>query len=817
MKRAQFYSGVFLLTFATLMLEILETRLLSVMSWYHLAFFVISAGMFGMTGGAVFVYFRGQRYTPATLASDLKWYTSAFAVSSVLSLAMQVTIAPAMVASAAMAISFVELAIIISIPFFFSGAAVSLALTRSPFSIGKVYAADLMGAALGCLGVLGLLELVDGPSAIILTGAISAAAAMMFGSSAKAPGEERSRIAGGLLMRPGLIVVALAILGIANASTTHGIQPIVVKDKAESRRGEGRYTYEKWNSFSRVVAFQSRGGFPGLWGPSPTLPKDLDVQQIWLNIDGLAGTAMYPYKGGADEAQFLKWDVPNLVYRIRNTGARAAIIGVGGGRDILSAWIHGVRDVTGVELNPTFIRLLTRHPYFSEYAGLARLPGVHLHVDEARSWFARTSERFDTIEMSMIDTFAASGAGAFTLSENGLYTLEGWKTFMGRLTPTGMFTVSRWYAPDNLNETGRAVSLATASLLELGVTEPRKHMFMASTGHIATIIVSRAPFTAEELRTLTDACNEAQYKILMSPEMLPNSDLLAGIVSVRSAGELQARTSGLDLDLTPPTDNRPFFFNMLPLTKAHHAFKFLGRNGLLAGNIFATLVLVGILLITVTLVSVTILVPAARSVGEVGRSLIVGGTSYFSLIGLGFMLVEIALLQRMSVYLGHPVWSLSVVLFSLILTTGMGSWISDRLQAENKTAVMIWILSLFAYLSFMAFGMPGILERFDASRMVTRALVVFALITPSGLLMGFGFPIGMRLVEARDSRPTPWFWGVNGAAGVLASTLAIAISLSFGIRVTFLVGAACYLALIPAIAMLRSTPLSKVPSVRATS
>ena len=166
------------------------------------------------------------------------------------------------------------------------------------------------------------------------------------------------------------------------------------------------------------------------------------------------------------ELDFLRYDVTNLAYRIRNRG-RSAVIGVGGGRDMLSAHLFGFEDVTGVELNPIFIDWLTYR--FRNYNHLADVPGTRFFVDEARSWFARTTERFDLIEMSLIDTWAATGAGAFSLSENGLYTVQGWQHFLEALTPHGVFTVSRWYDPRNIAETGRLLSLAIAALRRRGV------------------------------------------------------------------------------------------------------------------------------------------------------------------------------------------------------------------------------------------------------------------------------------------------------------------------------------------------------------
>jgi hypothetical protein len=245
---------------------------------------------------------------------------------------------------------------------------------------------------------------------------------------------------------------------------------------------------------------------------------------------------------------------------------------VGGGRDLLSAHLFGFQDITGVELNPIFVDLLSR--VFRSYNHLADLQGMRLFVDEARSWFARSPDHFDSIQMSLIDTFAATGAGAFSLSENGLYTLQGWRTFFDHLTPSGTFTVSRWYSPYNPGaddrrffsfgaETGRLLSLAMATLMDEHISSPREHIFLAATENLATLIIARAPFTPEELATLTATANRLHFTILVSPQTQPTSPILAEIMGATTPQRLNEAVAKYPLDLSAPTDDRPFFFNQL--------------------------------------------------------------------------------------------------------------------------------------------------------------------------------------------------------------------------------------------------------------
>jgi hypothetical protein len=224
-----------------------------------------------------------------------------------------------------------------------------------------------------------------------------------------------------------------------------------------------------------------------MFGVSPHLPHST-IEQRALNIDGGAGTALYRFNGNLESLGFLRYDVTNLAYAMPKLKT-GAVIGVGGGRDVPSQRLFGMREVTGVEINSIIIDVLKRH--FSDYTAIATLDGVAFEVDEARSWFARTRQTFDVIQMSLIDTWAATGAGAFTLTENGLYTVEAWQRFLGRLNSGGLFTVSRWYAPGEMNQTGRLVSLAVATLLANGDAEPRRHLFLAAAGNVATLIVAK--------------------------------------------------------------------------------------------------------------------------------------------------------------------------------------------------------------------------------------------------------------------------------------------------------------------------------------
>jgi hypothetical protein len=252
--------------------------------------------------------------------------------------------------------------------------------------------------------------------------------------------------------------------------------------------------------------------------------------------------------------------------------------------------------------------------------------------------------------------------------------------------------VSRWYAPGEVNETGRLVSLAVATLLANGDAEPRRHLFLAAAGNVATLIVTKSPLSVAALAALKDAAKGYEFTVLLSPDTAAPSAMLEKIVSAPDRHALDQATAGFYLDLTPPTDARPFFFNQLGFAKIFdpHVFSHFTHTGVFAGNLIATLTLAMLVVISIALVAATIIVPLRPTVKEAGWQLAVGGTGYFALIGVGFMMVEIALLQRMSVFLGHPVYALSVVLFSLILWAGFGSMASERVRLDGAGKLVAW-------------------------------------------------------------------------------------------------------------------------------
>ena len=328
-------------------------------------------------------------------------------------------------------------------------------------------------------------------------------------------------------------------------------------------------------------------------------------------------------------------------------------------------------------------------------------------------------------------------------------------------------------------------------------------------------MLSKTPFSAEKLGVLEKATGDLGFDILLAPDHPPETQLLRSITESRDIATLNRAANADYLDLTVPTDNRPFFFNQLrfmdiPEVTQRALDRTLG-GGVRRGNLIASAVLILILFISIIAVIMTILVPLRGAARKCPRQLVIVGSLYFSLIGMGFMLAEIALLERFSIYLGHPIYSLGVCLFSLILASGLGSLTSDWFKLDARPRILVWGGIVVTYLMVMALFLPIVFDATTAQERDVRIVISLLVIMPLGFLLGFAFPTGMRLVEAIDRQPTPWFWGINGATGVLASVLGVIFGMSMGINVTLTISAVCYLLLIPtSFALLRFAHAKKI-------
>ena len=779
------YAGLGLVTLATIMYEIALTRIFSVTMWYHFAFVAVSVAMFGMTVGALVVYLRPDRFPAERTGHDMGLSALLFGVAIVLSLLTQLAVPFAPGTSLLGLYTVVFTYVIVATPFVFGGICVTLALTRFPRQLATLYGVDLLGAAAGCVLVILALDATDGPTTVVATALIACAAAAVF-------------LAGAGAVR--LRVVALAATIVLAAFVSVNSLRIVEQAsllRIEWVKGthEPRPLFEKWNSFSRVSVFgdpnqESRATG---WGLSSTYSPTRGVRQLSILIDAAAGTALTGLDGRPQDLEHLKYDVTNAPHWLRRN-ARVLVVGVGGGRDVLSALAFEQREVVGVELNEAILDILNGH--FGDFSGhLDRDPRVKFVNDEARSYIARQDQRFDILQISLIDTWAATGAGAFVLSEHSLYTTEAWALFLDRLTPRGLLSVSRFYFDARPDEMYRVTSLAVAALARRGVSRPREHMIIVrhATGAdgrraplgVATLLVSPTPLSDRDVQVVEQIAGRLQFDVVLSPRHAATP----AFETIASGGDLAAFYARFPVNVAPPTDDSPFFFHTLRLRDVFDGALWRAGLGGDSSNVQAVWVL-GVLLLTVLgLTTLCIVVPLVLTTD---RRALAGTTPlflFFAGIGFGFMLVEVSQMQRLIVFLGHPTYGLSVVLFAMLASSGLGSLAAGRLGGV-RAAVPLTTL-VIALILFGA-ATPWAIRGFEGATTPARIAIAIGLLFPIGLFMGMAFPLGMRAATLGAPALAPWLWGVNGATSVCASVVAVAISLHWGNAASFWTGVACY-------------------------
>lgn len=769
---------IFLASSFTLALQIAITRILSVVIGYQLAFFCISLAMLGMTVGSVYIYINNDKFFSDSDRNFSKSF-SYFGISILVCLLIlgRIKIAQDTI-TLIFHLSIVSLSIVI--PFFFSGIIVSGLLTKPNISVGKMYFFDLLGAALSCLLVLLSLNLFSVPTFILLLAVLSSITAFLFYSKLSSKEKKIS-----------LSIFALAIVSFLSSLTP--LSPFYLRYVKGLKIERNKVAIEKWNSFSHISMMKpgQMPGVPGpMWGPSSKFPTNLKDGTIYhFFIDGEAGTGIVEYKSLKD-LEYLRYDVVNIAHRISEKN-QACIIGVGSGRDIHSAFLYDYKKILAVEINPIFINILKNENL--DIAKIANDPRVSLQVDDGRAFYSNAKNlKCDLLMMSLIDTWASTGAGAMTLTENNLYTSEAWKIFLSRLSPNGIFTVSRWYNPNHPEETGKTFTLAASALYNNSNEPVGKNIIILGTDILSTILVKNQPFSEVELEEIKREAELLGFKILYMHGDSNSLEIFQKIGNTTDENSLRANLSNITINLEPTKDENPYFFNLIGVNSLSELITLMGRSsGVVSGNLKAMFLLLILLTILILFSGFLILLPLFLHAKEKPNFLSI---FYFFGIGAGFILFEIGLIQRISLILGRPEYALGVVLAGIIFSLGIGSLLSAFFSDLHLIKSKIFIglsFSLFLII-FYSTGISAFTNYLMELSLFFRILITLLLILPIGILLGFGFPLGMRLIAVKFPNSTPWLWAINGIAGVTFSVVAVMISMYAGISYTFYSSAFIY-------------------------
>lgn len=802
------YAGFLLTTCSMLLVQQFLTRAFSIQFNSGLAFLAISTTFLGLGSAGVALAAFPRWFDATRIARMLPWLAVAYAASLVVGFASEVFVDREMQAavqgqeSLASQVQRVMAGSLFLLPsMFLVGLVIALVLRANSDRVGKLYGADLAGGGVGCLLVLPLMDLVGGDQGIFAIGAIAALGAFLL---AHAHGGTGSRRAAAAL----LVVVCAAPFANADLSLVDlrshrtvlgGVDDWVLDDVELGR---------DWNAVSRLGFFPTKGD-----------------GQVYVRIDSSCQTTI-PSKDPQRTKEYVARTNFERLPFVLDRHRRCLEIGAGGGRGMLLAKELGAERVTGVEINPGIVEAaLGRFPGYG-MDDIVRDPRYALRTGEGRSYVRGTDERYDSLTITFIQTGVASGSAAFALSEANLFTVEAFVEFLGKLEPDGVFYVYRHGGVECL----RLVSMVRESLARMSVPDWRSHLYIARNAlNECMVLVGRSPLRADEIAKLDAACAELSLEVIFAPGSTRGSmgenGFCAEVASMRSQGRLSMRDavaawkrtahekgkepieaayirsedpdrfrSDFLVDIDAPTDDRPyFFFTGLNRLADFGLYLDPAGTGLLGGTVVMLFWMgCGFAALIAALIVLPLLLRRRDAQGAARRG---GATvvAYFSALGVGYIAVQISFIQRFTMFLGHPVYAVSVVLLAFLLSSGAGSFCSDRLFGSGKLGFGRLAVGLAALLLLYNAVLPPLFASSALAWPIAAKIALsVALIGVLAFPMGMFFPQGIRLVERISADHVPWAWGANSAASVIGSIAALILAIHTGFAAVAVVGGLVY-------------------------
>ena len=792
-------AGLLLISAAALCFQINLTRLFSVSQFYHFAFMVVSIALLGMGASGTFLAIRKVR--PGEIEEKTFPWLAIGSGASMLGAYVLVNRLP--FDSYSIFVQPVQILILLlhyaalAMPFFFTGMMVSMLLRKYSAASGEVYGVNLIGSALGCLLAVTIPTWVGGEGIVAISAAIAAVAGLCFiiGYRGVLP---RVKAGTGTLVKSTLLPTALtALLGIASILLTLQIQrgrtpPFFqihispykpISYALQPPQAEVLSTH--WNSISKVEVVRSPSlhSVPGLsYRYLEPLPR-IDA----LFVDGGNLSAIPSPDADLDFAHHLP---AAIAYQLQPDAA-VLILEPRGGMDILVALALGGQQVTAVEGNPLIVEASSE---------IYTQPGVTWVPASGRSYLRGAAERYDIIHLPLTDSYQPVGSGAYSLGEDYRYTLEAFNDMIAGLKPDGLVVMTRWLQ-ETPSEWLRTFTLAVTALEQQGY-DPQTQIVALRGFNTGTLLIKNSPFTPAEMDAMRQFASDKAFDLVFAPSLeeweLNRYNILPEPIYHQTFTEFLGSNPRSDFyqahpyGVQPPTDDNPFFSHYFRWSQMGEILRTLGITWQPFGGA-GYLVIIVIFLLALFLSGVMILLPVAFLKREGPRPGVKGVPFYFGMIGLGFMLVEIPLIQRFILYLDQPAYALAAILFCILLFSGLGSRYGSR-----KIRLSHALMSLIGLLVVYVFLLPGLLQATLGLHLLIRFATTVVLLAPLGFLMGIPFPAGLAwmrrsLVQDSDSRwMVAWIWAVNGASSVLASILASLLALSFGFTVTFAIGMGCY-------------------------
>jgi hypothetical protein len=795
--RAALGIALSLVSAAALAYEILLARLFSITQWHHFAYMMISVALLGYGAAGSCVTVLRSRLEPR-LETVFAWSAALFGAAAAASflIAQHVPFnALEFLWDASQPFWLLVIYLLLLVPFFFAAVCVCLMFTRFGARAGRVYSFDILGAAAGCLGLVTLLFVVPPLAALgsVSAGALAAAALVSLTARPRRPAAA---------VQFGLLAGAL-IWGLSGPLGTLRISPY--KELSQTLQVMGTRTVAQASSplglltvvESRDVPFRHA---PGLSLSAPGEPPE----QLAVFTDGEGLSAIVRHDGKREPPAYLDYLTSAAAFHLLQR-PRVLVLGAGTGTDVLQALYHSASLIEAVELNPDVIDLVQEK--FGAFSGRPySRPEVHVHVGEARGFVTATHSRYDLIQIALVDAFGASSAGLYALAESYLYTVESLEAYLERVTPGGYLSITRWVSLPP-RDTLKLAGMVALALERNGVSDPGGRLALIRSWKTATLLVKNGDLTQADIAALKAFSRARSFDLDWYPGMraeeanrynrLDQSWFHDGIAAMLGS-ERASFIERYKFNVAPATDDRPYFFRFFRWRTLPELLQLKERGGLPLLE-WGYLLLVATLAQALVTSAVLILCPLwllrSRAGVTVAKRTWFRGAAYFATIGVAFMFVEMAFIQKFILFLSHPLYAIAVVLFAVLLSAGLGSRASEKLAAvaPPRVAPAVWPVAAIGVVSLAYVGLlPAVLPAFAAWPDVARIALSVGLIFPLGFAMGMPFPLGVSALASTAEPLVPWVWGINACASVVSAVLATLLAIHLGFTAVLLIAVALY-------------------------
>jgi Spermidine synthase len=773
--RARHTVVIFLVSLAGLLLEVGYTRIVSFKLYYYYVYLVLGLALLGIGSGGIFVVVFPRLRRAATDS-----VVAACALVGAISIAIGYFVVARIpidtirmwdYGTKSSLKNFVVLGVVcftLFASFVPLGIIVSTLLGRGGSRVGGLYFADLVGAGLGCVLAIPLIVSLGPPQVLMLSALIFAVVGLVAVPRRLGP----RLVAGALVVLLGLGTVGFGI---------PDVRPEVTKASPQHA------AYSDWGPVFRVDVAEIRPEFKSLFH------------------DGTFGSIIPRFDGNARAVTRFNDDPRSLPFGLLgNPADHTLIIGSAGGNEIVAALHYQSKKIDGVELNPVTVDLVRNR--YKQYSGdLAHQPGVNIHQGDGRSYLARSNDNYDLVWFVAPDSYAANNAassGAFVLSESYLYTTQMIEESLKHLTDRGVMVVQfgELDFTNAPNRTARYVMTARRAFKEMGIKDPGAHMIVSpyithKTGDLATIMLKRTAFTPEEVARYQQAISKVSLSTTAWAPGLPKGPGIVPRLIDASDAKAAAVAATYPRQVSAISDDGPFFWHFSSFSDVIRNFTD-PIDPIDPSIVLGERVLLLLLGIAIVFAAVFLLLPFFF-VRKEWRALPAKGISalYFAALGLGFILFEISMIQRLVLFLGYPTYSLTVTLASLLVFTGIGALWSNRLAPRARVVVPVVFLVLCALTAFYELGLDGLKDGLLSEGLAVRVTLVIIVLAPLGLCLGMFMPLGLGIVSGLSDHPdeyVAWSWAVNGFFSVIGSVLTTILAMSFGFRLVQLVALGIY-------------------------